>query len=181
MPFLSRRKSTQPADVPPYELQKAVTLPPVRPPPSKVVHDVTRPSAPRYSMTEPVLYRSVGRPVQTARSATTGSGATTPASSSLPSIVTGSSTGRRHDVPSNRTKDLDRIDELDETNPWGISLHHGGPYEAASQALRDPERKKPLAFGDNAYHQRAMQAHGNVKSLFSRSATLDYLTDMVIS
>lgn len=32
--------------------------------------------------------------------------------------------------PRLRDRDLDMIDELDETNPLGLSLHHGGPYEA---------------------------------------------------
>jgi hypothetical protein len=27
-------------------------------------------------------------------------------------------------------RELDMIDELDETNPSGVALHHGGPYEA---------------------------------------------------
>jgi hypothetical protein len=30
-----------------------------------------------------------------------------------------------------RVQDLDQIDELDETNPWGIPIHHDGPYEVA--------------------------------------------------
>lgn len=31
-----------------------------------------------------------------------------------------------------RVQDLDQIDQLDETNPWGIRIHHDGPYEAAN-------------------------------------------------
>lgn len=27
------------------------------------------------------------------------------------------------------------IDELDETNPSGVSLHHGGPYEAIQKMV----------------------------------------------
>lgn len=31
-------------------------------------------------------------------------------------------------------RDLDRIDELDETNPLGFAMHHDGPYEAIMRA-----------------------------------------------
>jgi len=33
-------------------------------------------------------------------------------------------------------QDLDRIDELDETNPFGQAIHHGGPYEAVSRIVQ---------------------------------------------
>jgi hypothetical protein len=33
---------------------------------------------------------------------------------------------------------LDRIDELDETDPFGGSYHHGGPYEAIGTSLPHP-------------------------------------------
>ncbi|KAH8997222.1 hypothetical protein EDB92DRAFT_1392298 [Lactarius akahatsu] len=33
--------------------------------------------------------------------------------------------------------DLDSIDELDETNPYGINLHHKGPYEAVAAILNE--------------------------------------------
>jgi len=33
-------------------------------------------------------------------------------------------------------QDLDRIDELDETNPFGQAVHHGGPYEAVSRIVQ---------------------------------------------
>ena len=31
-------------------------------------------------------------------------------------------------------RDLDRIDELDESDPLGYAWHHGGPYEAIAKA-----------------------------------------------
>lgn len=43
-----------------------------------------------------------------------------------PAAVTPQILGRR-----GRVRDLDQIDELDETNPWGIPIHHDGPYEVA--------------------------------------------------
>ena len=33
--------------------------------------------------------------------------------------------------------DLDSIDELDETNPYGFNLHHRGPYEAIAAVLNE--------------------------------------------
>jgi len=43
-------------------------------------------------------------------------------------------------------QDLDRIDELDETNPFGQAVHHGGPYEAVSRIVqKDPgSDERPL-------------------------------------
>ncbi|KAG6817711.1 hypothetical protein H0H87_004502 [Tephrocybe sp. NHM501043] len=49
-----------------------------------------------------------------------------------------------------RGNELDRIDELDETNPAGLPLHHNGPYEAAHQPTsQDPaaEPKVPHNIG----------------------------------
>lgn len=42
-----------------------------------------------------------------------------------------------------RQHKLDRIDELDESNPLGISLHHGGPYEAAMSLSKRPTVPEP--------------------------------------
>ena len=73
-----------------------------------------------------------------------------------------------------RNRDLDRIDELDETSPWGVSLHHGGPYEAAVQAIRRSDQGMPLGILNSAghaneYHKQAMLAHGNVRLYISSS------------
>lgn len=51
-------------------------------------------------------------------------------------------------------KDLDRIDELDETDPLGYAWHHDGPYESGSNAL------KLGAFGGGA------AANGQVRIAF---------------
>lgn len=40
--------------------------------------------------------------------------------------------------PSGNRKALDSIDELDESNPFGASLHHGGPYEALQRGRQPP-------------------------------------------
>ncbi|KAJ3505469.1 hypothetical protein NLJ89_g7397 [Agrocybe chaxingu] len=75
----------------------------------------------------------------------------------------GSSASKRHASGVNsRLQDLDKIDELDETNPWGISLHHKGPYEAAVQAIKQNSRRGPLGLADNPndHHLRAMHANG---------------------
>ncbi|KAF9056557.1 hypothetical protein BJ165DRAFT_535249 [Panaeolus papilionaceus] len=87
------------------------------------------------------------------------------------SSVAGSAASKR--LPNGlgaRLSDLDRIDELDNSNPWGVSLHHGGPYEAAVKAIRrgakTGERKIPLGIQGHGhmhdYHRRAMEAHGNM-------------------
>lgn len=34
-----------------------------------------------------------------------------------------------------RTRELDRIDELDESDPFGAAIHHRGPYEAIQAIL----------------------------------------------
>ncbi|KAL0951454.1 hypothetical protein HGRIS_008143 [Hohenbuehelia grisea] len=36
-----------------------------------------------------------------------------------------------------RRGQLDRIDELDETNPLGLHIHHGGPYEAINRLVSE--------------------------------------------
>ncbi|EPQ60484.1 hypothetical protein GLOTRDRAFT_118726 [Gloeophyllum trabeum ATCC 11539] len=38
---------------------------------------------------------------------------------------------------------LDRIDELDVTNPLGVTLHHGGPYEAINRRLASASHGSP--------------------------------------
>jgi hypothetical protein len=43
--------------------------------------------------------------------------------------------GSRHGHNPSRLRELDRIDELDETDPFGTGLHHKGPYEAISAIL----------------------------------------------
>lgn len=64
-------------------------------------------------------------------------------------------TNQRGPAPNWRLQDLDRIDELDESNPLGIALHHGGPYEAV------------LGFSNNGHfyehHDRTLQTVGDVR------------------
>ena len=107
--------------------------------------------------TEPDLH-SVERLVLPPRVSTLGP--STPATVSASSL-TGSAPSKRRasDAPNSRVKDLDSIDELDETNPWGIALHHGGPYEAAVQAIRG--KSKQVYAGHGSYN-RGASALGNV-------------------
>ncbi|KAG6862185.1 hypothetical protein C0995_004267 [Termitomyces sp. Mi166 len=46
-----------------------------------------------------------------------------------------------------RGSELDRIDELDESNPVGLSLHHGGPYEAVHKTTCPTENNVPHNIG----------------------------------
>lgn len=41
-------------------------------------------------------------------------------------------------------QDLDRIDELDESNPFGRAIHNGGPYEAVPRFVHRDLNPKPL-------------------------------------
>ncbi|KAF8203030.1 hypothetical protein BJ912DRAFT_337677 [Pholiota molesta] len=145
MPFLTRRKS-----------QAAPPNPP-NAPPSSTSNNVTRPLPPRM-VTEPVTAAApVKRPVFPPRSATIGTD--TPRSTGASSL---SAASKRHGSNS-RLNDLDRIDELDETNPWGISLHHGGPYEAAVQAIRrggpGPSGFDPNTTSVNEFHTQYGQPY----------------------
>ena len=164
MHFLSRRKSSTKLAVPEPKPKrdKHTSLP--------AFNDVTqrpdaRPVPGSRFVSEPV--KNVDSRPNVRRAATTG--ANTPRSTitaaSAPSVA----------VSSSRAQDLDRIDELDESNPLGVALHHGGPYEIAVQALRrNAGNGLPLGLGSNFgdYPRQAMHAHGNVVS-FSFSAVLD--------
>lgn len=135
MPFLTRRKTTQP-------VPKTGDPAPAHPP-----HDVTQPPRPAVALRRAVSERTIFTP--------------NPA-------TTGTDTPRSTASSSTRNRDLDRIDELDESSPLGISLHHGGPYEAAVQAIRRSDRRMPLGMLNgtgraNEYHRQAMLAHGNVR------------------
>lgn len=86
-----------------------------------------RPSAPR-GISSPELHQPPLPPVQLARSNT----APPPDADNHP---------QRKDNRSNaqRMRDLDKIDELDETDPFGSGMHHRGPYEAISAILAGPQ------------------------------------------
>ena len=73
--------------------------------------------------------------------------------------------------------DLDSIDELDETNPYGINIHHKGPYEAvaailnetnpvASPLLRIKGIQKQVSAGSALRPSRTIQVR-NVAFIFS--------------
>ena len=79
---------------------------------------------------------------------------------SMPSTIHPTPTQRVVDIPANRLENLDRIDELDETNPWGIGFHHGGPYEAAVEAIRGKGNK--VFPGHGSYNRGAPHFNDNV-------------------
>ncbi|KXN86777.1 hypothetical protein AN958_09658 [Leucoagaricus sp. SymC.cos] len=56
-------------------------------------------------------------------------------------------------------QDLDRIDELDETNPFGRAVHHGGPYEAISKFVQKDATQKQ---NERAPHDQAPGGHNLV-------------------
>ena len=47
-------------------------------------------------------------------------------------------------APLRRRNKLDKIDELDESNPLGMPLHHGGPYEAIGGIVSQSRPYMPL-------------------------------------
>jgi len=157
MPFLTRRKTTQPQPTDSPLVPKKV------PAPAHPTHDVTQP--PRPAACRAISERITPHPVT--------SGTDTPRSTA-PSSTNSSVSKRLVEGLSGRNQDLDRIDELDETSPWGISLHHGGPYEAAVQAIRRSDHRMPLGILNstgraNEYHKQAMLAYGNVRLHISSS------------
>jgi hypothetical protein len=128
-----------------------------------VASDVIRPPAHR-QQTEPNIH-NVNKPVLPERPVTLGT--SMPAATPVPSpLANGSSTAAKRrvtDTPVGRIQDLDRIDELDESNPWGVPLHHGGPYEAAVQAIR--RNDKDVFAGYGSYHRGVPQSSDNVNIL----------------
>jgi hypothetical protein len=68
-----------------------------------------------------------------------------------------------------RVQDLDQIDVLDETNPWGIRIHHDGPYEAVNAQVNKRAGHVPLglASSNGLYNAHGLQANGQVLHKFS--------------
>jgi Pal1 cell morphology protein len=62
-------------------------------------------------------------------------------------------------------QDLDQIDQLDETNPWGIRIHHDGPYEAANSQVNKRAGHVPLGLASSnaVYNTLALQANYQVQ------------------
>lgn len=62
------------------------------------------------------------------------------------------SPNRTSTAPAPKSKALDSIDELDESSPFGVNLHHGSPYEAIRKHVKNaspsaPNGKGAMAFG----------------------------------
>ncbi|KAI0034009.1 hypothetical protein K488DRAFT_84448 [Vararia minispora EC-137] len=61
-------------------------------------------------------------------------------------------------------RDLDSIDELDESNPYGVGMHHKGPYEAIAAVLGQasaPQVQGPSKTGKRHKHQPTNPAPSN--------------------
>ncbi|KAG5647559.1 hypothetical protein DXG03_008912 [Asterophora parasitica] len=54
-----------------------------------------------------------------------------------------------------RAPELDRIDELDESNPLGLPVHHRGPYEAAQQAASQEAKEERIPHNIGSQYQLA--------------------------
>ncbi|KAK2461611.1 hypothetical protein APHAL10511_006074 [Amanita phalloides] len=62
--------------------------------------------------------------------------------------VNGSAPSPSHQSATGQARELDMIDELDETNPLGVALHHGGPYEGI-QRMMHPVPQAQQAYRPN--------------------------------
>jgi hypothetical protein len=77
-----------------------------------------------------------------------------------------------------RKNKLDRIDELDESNPLGIAVHHGGPYEAIQRLVQHSRRKVPHNIGSQYAVSISVSAYistiadGATRPLLPRKAVL---------
>ncbi|KAF8641173.1 hypothetical protein AX17_000808 [Amanita inopinata Kibby_2008] len=74
-----------------------------------------------------------------------------------------------------RAQELDMIDELDESNPLGIALHHGGPYEAIQKVVGSS------AYGQQgAYKQNSRVSERNPDTQFRLDVSLDLSPGQVL-
>ncbi|KAJ3473718.1 hypothetical protein NLI96_g12858 [Meripilus lineatus] len=107
------------------DLVNSTSAPDVRPPPPPV----------------PVPTRSATAPVPEASSSRSAS-----SSNGQQATDTVRRTRSKKNIVAAAPKDLDKIDELDESDPLGFAWHHGGPYEAIKRSAengdieRDPKR-----------------------------------------
>jgi len=130
--------------------------------PSQSHHDVPPPpyEANPTKVTKPAMLTAL---INDRRSAPRSRLATIPAAS----LQNGTNQHQRGPAPNWRLQDLDRIDELDESNPLGIALHHGGPYEAVHSSLQSGVQIVPLGFSNNGHfhehHDHALQTVGDVR------------------
>ena len=91
---------------------------------------------------------------------------------SEPSKDTRARTSSRLTLP-----DLDNIDEMDKTNPYGINVHHKGPYEAVAAILNETNpidspllRVKGIQQQVSANAPRRPSRHVKVRTLISDSS-----------
>ena len=84
-----------------------------------------------FNHTTPDLRRAVEKPVLPPRPLTT------PGNYRIRGETTQGIDNSRNRPTARHDRQLDRIDELDETDPLGVPWHHGGPYEAIYKVTRD--------------------------------------------
>lgn len=104
-----------------------------------------RPSAPR-GISAPELHHTPSPPIHPPR----------PNTAPIPDVDIHLAVPLQRREPSNRSnsaraRELDRIDELDETDPFGIGSHHRGPYEAITAILGGaPDNAAGMGAGVNS-------------------------------
>ncbi|KAF9502471.1 hypothetical protein BDN71DRAFT_1438088 [Pleurotus eryngii] len=161
-----RRKSAAPPPPPPMPSKLAKAHKPPSPTKAKSpIAEVEQPPAPEVprpgktrSTTMPELHKADVQPVPLPRSASA------PSDMSSPKPI--------------QVRSLDRIDELDETNPFGSHLHHGGPYEAISRLITSKQKHPDLNGGPNVPH---MAGHRNGSHQVSASMSIPQSTPMSLN
>lgn len=64
---------------------------------------------------------------------------------------------------------LDRIDELDESDPFGSSYHHGGPYEAIDASHVQPIQTDTVPRRPNIHHSNHEVCQASASALIRPS------------
>ncbi|GLB35970.1 hypothetical protein LshimejAT787_0302580 [Lyophyllum shimeji] len=114
------------------------------PEPSPPPQTGSRP-APARNATAPEKIKPANRPTLPPRPVTTAADSKPPPTASR--RIIGGRAIRAHE--------LDRIDELDESNPLGLPLHHGGPYEAVQKSISQETNEESASIGSQYQLQMA--------------------------
>ncbi|KAG6890741.1 hypothetical protein C0992_013124 [Termitomyces sp. T32_za158] len=113
-------------------------------PPRNMIPAANRRPAPPHNVTTPSANVSSTRPILPRRPATSPDCKPPPPTSRR---IAGTLTMRENK--------LDRIDELDESNPIGLPLHHGGPYEAAHNPTSQEVKQNNVPHNIGSLYQRS--------------------------
>ncbi|KAH9948175.1 hypothetical protein B0H21DRAFT_734930 [Amylocystis lapponica] len=149
----ARTTPSPPSSSPPSAPTMLESQPRMQPAIPQASASIIRPMPPVHTTSAPDLHSRPPPPPNTfARSVT----APTPGPAPVKAQTSSRSHSKRNRHPSvTALPDLDRIDELDESDPRGLAWHHGGPYEAARRAqqqaaeraesrAKQPTRHKPV-------------------------------------